>query len=91
MARSSEPSRPDEPWTKLVREAEPSFLGQPEPAFSSFSPVNQAATPFFLFYPADMRVPRVSLSVRMTGGATDTWTPLTWTLTVDWSTLTSQH
>ena len=48
MARSSEPSRPDEPWIKPVREAEPSFLGLLEPAFSAFSPVNQAT--FFFFF-----------------------------------------
>jgi len=69
--------------TEPVQEAEPSFLGQPEPAFFLFQPSRPGHRSLFSFYPADMRVPRVSLSVRMTGGATDMWTPLTWTLTVD--------
>ena len=61
--------------------AEPSlaFWAEPSRPNLALSPVTKPPLPF-PFYPADTRVPRVSLSVRLTGGATDPWTPLT----IDW-------
>ncbi|KAG2641208.1 hypothetical protein PVAP13_2KG166132 [Panicum virgatum] len=89
------PIQRTEPARRAVDQAGPrsraKLLGPTRAGLFLFQPSKPSRHSLFPFYPADMRVPRVSLRVRLTGGTTDMWTTLTWTLTVDWSMLTSQR
>src|SRR6185437_14474077 len=84
-----------EPARRAVDQAGPrsraELLGPTRAGLFLFQPSRPSRHSLFPFYPTDTWVPRVSLRVKLTGGTTDTWTPRTWTLTFDWSTLTSQR